>query len=90
MTGILNVGNSDPSRGERVHDDFGILQVYGQGGEHWYSVYATNLSQNDWQRIMNDEPESKPYALTNANLLEWRKSARNKMKITEWRKGMGE
>jgi hypothetical protein len=89
MTGILNVGNSNASRGERVHDDFGILQVYGEDGKHWYSVYAQNLSPNDWQRIMDEEPDSAPFKLTDANLSEWRKSARNKMKITDWRKEAG-
>lgn len=72
--------NND-TNSERVHIGFaGELVIYGPDDEEWYSVFTKKANGDDLALMQDVEPSSKPFVITDENIADWRRQAKQSYK----------
>lgn len=67
---------------ERIHEGVGGgFVVYGPSKDEWYSVIASQVTGDDFTLMLDVQPTSKPFTLTNENIAEWRREAQRAFRL---------
>jgi len=67
----------NPSSAERIFPDGVGFAVHGTDGKTWYAVSGDKASTQDFNYMLNNEPDKIPFNINDENIESWRQSIKS-------------